>query len=363
MDRTLIRQIFDSAPPGAINFGLGQPDLPTPEVIKRAGIEAIQANQTRYTVTAGDPQLRAAIATLYPGFASGPESVVSTIGTGEAVFLGCAGLLEPGDEVLVPDPGFPTYAITARILGGVPVPYPLRPERGFAIDPDDIEPLVTPRTRLLIVNSPGNPTGALDRAQDLDRLAAMAEEGRFVWMSDEIYASFVYEGHFESLSTRSRRGLVVSGMSKDVCMPGWRVGWLVGDPEFVQAATAMHQYVATCSSSISQRAALAAFTAEGQEARTAIRERFRARRDMALEILAGARKATVPRPPGSFYLFADVSAVGDSMTVCRRLMDRGVITIPGIAFGRRGEGWLRLSYAASEEDIERGMAIVRDVLS
>jgi len=363
VDRTLIRQIFDSAPAGAINFGLGQPDLPTPDVIKQAGIEAIHQNHTRYTVTAGDPQLRAAIAAMYPGFASGPESVVSTIGTGEAVFLACAGLLEPGDEVLVPDPGFPTYAITVRLLGGVPIPYPLRAERGFAVDAGDIESLLTPRTRLLILNSPGNPTGCLDRAEDLDRLAAMAEAGRFVWMSDEIYASFVYEGRFESLSTRSRRGVVVSGMSKDVCMAGWRVGWLVGDPEFVQAATAMHQYVATCASSVSQRAALAAFTPAGRAARDAIRERFRARRDQSLKILAGARKARIPRPPGSFYLFADISEKADSMTVCRALIERGVITIPGIAFGRRGEGWLRLSYAADETDIEKGMAIVRDYLS
>jgi aspartate aminotransferase len=363
VDRTLIRQIFDSAPRGAINFGLGQPDLATPEVIKRAGIEAIETNQTRYTVTAGDPELRRAIAGLYPGFVDGPEGVVSTIGVGEAVFLAFAGLLEPGDEVLVPDPGFPTYAITARILGAVPVAYPLRAERAFAVDPADIEKLLTPKTRVLMLNSPGNPTGCLDKGEDLDRIAQMAEEGRFVWVSDEIYSSFVYEGRFESLTTRSRRGVVLSGMSKDVCMAGWRVGWLAGDPAFVKAVTAMHQYVATCSSSISQRAALAAFTPEGRAARDAIRERFRARRDRALEILAGARRAKVPRPGGSFYLFADVSQVGDSMSVCRALMERGVITIPGIAFGARGEGWLRLSYAADEADIERGMAIVRDVLS
>jgi len=363
VDRTLIRQIFDSAPRGAINFGLGQPDLPTPDVIKRAGIEAIETNQTRYTVTAGDPELRRAIAGQYPDFVDGPEGVVSTIGVGEAVFLAFAGLLEPGDEVLVPDPGFPTYAITARILGAVPVAYPLRSERGFAVDPSDIEGLITSKTRVLMLNSPGNPTGCLDRGEDLDRIAAMAEQGCFTWVSDEIYSSFVYEGRFESLTTRSKRGVVLSGMSKDVCMAGWRVGWLAGDPAFVKAVTAMHQYVATVASSISQRAALAAFTPEGRAARDAIRERFRARRDRALEILAGATRATVPRPGGSFYLFADISRVGDSMSVCRALMERGVITIPGIAFGARGEGWLRLSYAADEADIERGMAIVRDVLS
>ena len=364
VERTLIRQIFDSAPPGAINFGLGQPDLPSPEPIKRAGIRAIEENRAAfYSITAGDPELRAAIAARYPGFAAGPESVLVTVGTGEAIFLACMALVEPGDEVLIPDPGFPTYATTVKIIGGTPVRYPLRPERGFALDPADIEKRLTPRTKLLIHNSPGNPTGALDRAEDLDRLAALAEEGKFVWLSDEIYSAFVYEGSFQSLSTRSKRGIIATGLSKDVSMAGWRVGWLVADPAFVKAATALHQYAVTCSPTVSQRAALAAFTPEGEAARREIVERFRRRRDRALEILAGARLAKVPRPKGAFYIYLDVSAKGDSMSVCRALMDRGVITIPGIAFGETGEGWLRISYAASEENLEKGLAIVRDYLS
>ena len=364
VERTLIRQIFDSAPPGAINFGLGQPDLPSPAPIKQAAVRAIEEDRAGfYSVTAGDPALRAAIAARYPGFATGPESVLVTIGTGEAIFLACMALIEPGDEVLIPDPAFPTYATTVRIVGGTPVRYPLRPERGFAIDPADIESRLSPRTRLLIHNSPSNPTGAVDRGEALDRIAALAEEGRFIWLSDEIYSAFVYEGRFESLSTRSGRGIVASGLSKDVSMAGWRVGWLVADPAFVKAATAMHQYAVTCSPTVSQRAALAAFTPEGEAARAAIVDRFRRRRDRALEILSGAPLAKVPRPGGAFYIFADVSAKGDSMSVCREIMDRGVITIPGIAFGERGEGWIRISYAASEENIERGMAIVRDCLS
>ncbi|HKY31427.1 MAG TPA: aminotransferase class I/II-fold pyridoxal phosphate-dependent enzyme [Candidatus Polarisedimenticolia bacterium] len=363
VERTVIRQIFDAAPAGAINFGLGQPDLPTPDVVKKAGIEAILRDRTRYTVTAGDADLREAIAARYPGFAEGPDSVVVTIGTGEAVFLACSALLEPGDDVLVPDPGFPTYATTARILGARPIGYPLRPENGFGLDPEDVARCLTPATRLVVLNSPGNPTGGVDTGEALDRVAALAEQRGFVWMSDEIYSSFLYEGTFESLSTRSRRGVVVSGLSKEASMAGWRAGWLAAEPAFAHACTAMHQYVATCAPSISQRAALAALSPEGREAAATIVQRFRRRRDRALEILAGARRARVPRPAGAFYLFADVSAVGDSMTVCQELMHRGVITIPGSAFGSRGEGWLRISYAAPEDDLERGMAIVRDVLS
>lgn len=363
VERTLIRQIFDSAPAGAINFGLGQPDLPSPEPIKRAGIRAIEEDRTRYTQTAGLSELRAAIAGRYPGFAAGPESVVVTAGTSEAVFLSIAALVEPGDEVLIPDPGFPTYATTLRVMGATPVRYPLRAERGFAIDPADVEAALTPRTRMIVMSSPGNPTGSIDAAADLDRIAAMADEGRFVWLSDEIYSSFVYEGRFESLATRSRRGVVVSGLSKEVSMAGWRVGWLVADPDFVRTATALHQYVTTCASSISQYAALAAFSPAGVHARGAIVERFRRRRDLALSILERAPLARVRRPGGAFYLFVDVSAKGDSMSVCNGLMERGVITIPGIAFGPRGEGWLRISYAAREEDLERGMKIIRDYLT
>lgn len=364
VERTLIRQIFDSAPPSAINFGLGQPDLPSPDVIKTAAIDAITTDRAAfYLATAGDKDLRAAVAARYAGFAMGPESVLITIGTGEAVFLACMAIVEPGDEVLIPDPGYPAYATTVRILGGVPVRFPLRPERGFRIDPKDVEARITPRTKLLIHNSPGNPTGALDMPEDLARIGAMAEEGRIVWLTDEIYSAFAYERPFVSLSSLSKRGIVASGLSKNISMAGWRLGWLVADPSFVTAATTLHQYVATCSVTVSQRAALAAFTPAGETAARAIVERFRHRRERALEILAGARLASIPRPDGAFYIYVDVSRKGDAMSVCRGLMERGVITIPGIAFGETGEGWLRISYAADEKDLERGLAIVRDYLS
>src|SRR6185503_331660 len=171
IERTLIRRIHDAAPPGSINLGLGQPDLPTPPRISLAGIGGIGAGRTAYTSTAGDPAVRAAIAARYPGFASGAGSVVVTAGSQEAVFASVLTLVDAGDEVLVPDPGYPAYPVIARLLGAAAVPYPLRASRAFRIDPADVEERITDRTRLVIVCSPSNPTGAVDRAEDLERLA------------------------------------------------------------------------------------------------------------------------------------------------------------------------------------------------
>ena len=162
IERTLIRRIFDGAPKGSINLGLGQPDLPTPARICLAGIDGIVSGKTGYTSTAGDPAVRAAVAARYPGFAGGPENVVVTIGSQEAVFAAAMTLVDAGDEVLVPDPGYPAYPVVAQLLGATPAPYPLRPERGFRIDPADVVSRLTPRTRLVILCSPSNPTGAMD---------------------------------------------------------------------------------------------------------------------------------------------------------------------------------------------------------
>ena len=357
VERTLIRRIFDAAPAGAINLGLGQPDLPTPPSIALAGIDGIAAGRTGYTSTAGDPALRAAIAARYPGIARGPENVVVTIGSQEAVFLSVLTLVDPGSEVLVPDPGYPAYPVLARLAGATAVSYPLRPERAFRLDPNDVARRLTGKTRLVILCSPSNPTGAIDEDHDLARLAALLAERGVPWLSDEIYAGFAYDRPAATIARHAPGGLVVSGLSKDLSMTGWRMGWAVGPEEVVARLIACHQYVVTCASSVSQAAAMHALSPAGDEARRRYLEIFRRRRTVMLEALGAIPGVRVTPPDGAFYVFLDVRDFGSSLEIAERVLTRRrVITIPGEAFGPGGAGFLRISYAASEEDIRAGIA-------
>ncbi|HEX4825453.1 MAG TPA: aminotransferase class I/II-fold pyridoxal phosphate-dependent enzyme [Candidatus Polarisedimenticolaceae bacterium] len=364
IERTLIRRIFDAAPPGSINLGLGQPDLPTPPLIALAGIGGIAAGKTGYTSTAGDPALRAAIARRYPGIAAGPDSVVVTIGSQEAVFTAMMTLVDPGDEVLVPDPGYPAYPIVARLLGARAVTYPLRPERAFRIDPEDVLARVTKATRLVILCSPSNPTGAMDLPEDLRTLARGLQDRGVPWISDEIYAGFAYDRSASSIATEAPEGgLVVSGLSKDLSMTGWRIGWVVGPQRVVARIIAAHQYVVTCASSVSQAAATVALSESAAPDRSAYLEIFRTRRALMAEELSRIPGLRVTVPDGAFYFFVDVRPFGSSASIAERLLARRhVITIPGEAFGPGGTGFIRISYAATDEHIERGVRALGEEL-
>ena len=365
VERTLIRRIFDGAPPDAINLGLGQPDLPTPPVVSLAGIDGITRGRTSYTSTAGDPALRAAVAEQYAPFSEGAGNVVVTVGSQEAMFASVLCLADPGDEILYPDPGYPAYPVVARLLGATPVSYPLRADRGFRLDPADIEACLTDRTRVVIVCSPSNPTGAVNRAEDMKTLARVLEERGVAWLSDEIYSEFVYDGGSPSLSQYSKGGgLVISGLSKNMSMTGWRVGWAVGPAATVARIIAAHQYLVTCASSVSQHAALAAFGQEGKRERLLYLETFRRRRELMAEELSRIPGLRFALPEGAFYFFADISKFGASLEVARRILERrNVLTIPGEAFGKGGEGYLRLSFAATEGDIVRGVRAVGEELA
>jgi aspartate aminotransferase len=357
IERTLIRRIFDSAPSGSINLGLGQPDLPTPARICLAGIDGVAAGKTGYTSTAGDPALRAAIAARYPRIAAGAASVVVTIGSQEAVFASTMALVDAGDDVLVPDPGYPAYPVVAQLLGARPVPYPLRPERSFRLDPTDVLSRVTSRTRLVILCSPSNPTGAIDAPEDLATLADELRSRGIPWLSDEIYSGFAYDRPATSISDREPAGgVVVSGLSKDLSMTGWRIGWVVGPEAIISRITAAHQYLVTCASSISQAAALAALDPGAEVDRRRSLEIFRGRRSLMADELRAIPGLRVTVPDGAFYFFLDVRGFGSSAEIAERLLRRGrVIVIPGEAFGPGGAGFLRVSYAASDDDIRNGV--------
>ncbi len=366
IQRTLIRQVFDAAPADAINLGLGQPDLPTPANVCLAGLDAICSGRTGYTSTAGDPDLRQAIADRYGAFASGPESVLITIGSQEAMFITCLALVDPGAEALYPDPGYPAYETVARLVGAEPVGYPLRPEEGFRLRADDVERRLTSQTRLVILCAPSNPTGACPDPSELRSLTRTLESRGIPWVSDEIYSGFSYDGKrpVSPADLAPEGGVVVSGLSKNMSMTGWRIGWIVGPPEVIRRATALHQYVVTCASSVSQRAALAAFSPRGKLAAARYLAVFAKRRALMAEELRQVPGIRYSAPDGAFYFFVEMSRHGNSIEVSRRILERcNVVTVPGVAFGPGGEGYVRLSFAATEQDIRKGVGRIAEELS
>jgi aspartate/methionine/tyrosine aminotransferase len=357
IQKSVIRQVFDRARPGSINLGLGEPDLPTPDVVRREAARVVTEEQNGYTTHAGLLPLRERVAADYAHLGLAPEQVVVTSGSQEALYLALMTLVDEGDEVLIPDPGFVAYPTVVRMAGGTPKFYRTPAARDFAFDAEEFRRQLTPRTKVVVCVSPSNPTGrVLSRAE----LAAMARvlEGTGVYVvSDEIYRDLYFTGERPASVSefRAERTLVIGGLSKSMSMTGWRLGWLCGDADVVRSALVLHGYTTTCASTVSQKAALAAWTEEAEAARAATRRTFRERRDHLLGLLSTELSLRAVEPEGAFYTMVDVGAHGDSMAVAERLLEHGVITVPGAAFGPEGEGYLRVSFCADLPVIAEGV--------
>jgi aminotransferase len=361
----MIRQVFDRALPGSINLGLGEPDLPTPDVIRREAARVVTEEQNGYTTHAGLPALRERVAADYSHLKLSPEQVVITAGSQEALYLVLLTLVDEGDEVLIPDPGFVAYPSIVRMAGGTPKFYRMPASGGFGFDAEEFRQQLSPRTKAVVCISPSNPTG---RVLSRDELAAMADalEGTGVYVvSDEIYRDlyFTEERPASFSEFRSERTLLIGGLSKSMSMTGWRLGWLCGDADVVRSALVLHGYTTTCASTVSQKAALAAWTDEAEEARARHRQIFRERRDHLLGLLSRELNLRAVPPDGAFYTMVDVREYGDSMGVAERLLQHGVITVPGAAFGAEGEGYLRVSFCADLPVISEGVRRMREALT
>jgi aspartate/methionine/tyrosine aminotransferase len=364
IEKSVIRQVFDRALPGSINLGLGEPDLPTPDVIRREAARVVVEEQNGYTTHAGLPSLRERVASDYPELKLTPEQVVITAGSQEALYLALLTLVDHGDEVLIPDPGFVAYPTIVRMAGGVPKFYKLPAARDFSFDAEDFKRQLTPRTKAVVCISPSNPTGrVLSRAELGDMARALEGSGAYV-VSDEIYRDIFYtdERPASVSEFRAERMLVISGLSKSMSMTGWRLGWLCGDADALKSALVLHGYTTTCASTVSQKAALAAWTEEAETARASTRETFRARRDHLLKLFSSELSLRAVAPEGAFYTMLDVSAHGDSMSVAERLLAQRVITVPGSAFGPEGEGYLRVSFCADTDVLAEGVRRMKTAL-
>ncbi|HZT57640.1 MAG TPA: aminotransferase class I/II-fold pyridoxal phosphate-dependent enzyme [Pyrinomonadaceae bacterium] len=364
IQKSMIRQVFDRARPGSVNFGLGEPDLPTPDVIRREAARVCVEEQNGYTIHAGLPSLRERVTSDYPRLELTPERVVITAGSQEALYLVLMTLVDEGDEVLIPDPGFVAYPTIVRMAGGTPKFYRTPAARGFAFDAEEFRRALTPRTKAVVCVSPSNPTGRVFTREELSAMAeALHGTGVFV-ISDEIYRDIYFTSERPASVSEfyGERVVVLGGLSKSMSMTGWRLGWLLGDAEVVRSALVLHGYTTTCASTVSQKAALAAWTDEAAEARERHRQIFRERRDHLLKLLSDELSLRAVTPDGAFYAMVDVSAHGDSMTVAEKLLEHGVITVPGAAFGPEGEGYLRVSFCADLSVISEGVRRMKKAL-
>jgi aspartate/methionine/tyrosine aminotransferase len=335
----------------------GDPNFATPPHIVAAAAKAATAG-SGYGPAAGLPALRSAIAQKVRrvnGFAVEAEQVCVTTGGCGGLFTTMLILLEPGDEILLPDPGWSNYPAMAHSLRARPVGYPLRSDT-FALDPDAIEARITDRTRAIVVNSPGNPTGTIEPAERLAAVLEIAQRHDLWVISDECYDQLVFEGRHVSVATLggAERVITVFTFSKSYAMTGWRLGYVVGPPEFIRQLALHQEPVTSGASSVSQHGALAALDGP-QEGVARMTSAYRSRRDAATEALD---RAAVPyvRPAGGFMLMAGIADTGlDSWTASERLLrDEGVAVVPGSAFGPGGEGFVRISLAVADEVVAEG---------
>jgi aspartate/methionine/tyrosine aminotransferase len=363
IERSPIRRITDRARPSDISFGLGEPDLPTPEVIRQAAIRAITEEQNGYTLQAGLPALRELVAADYPHMKLEPGQVIITAGSQESLYLALMTLVQEGDEVLMPNPGFVAYPTIVRMAGGVPVYYRQPASGNFDFDIEDFRRGLTSRTKVVVCCSPSNPTGRTLTVADLEAIATALEGTGVFVISDEIYRDLYYtSGRPASISTLYDHTIIISGLSKSMSMTGWRLGWICGNEAVIQSAHLLHGYVTTCASTISQKAALAAWTREGEIARAEIRQTFHQRRDHLLSLIKSELGLRAIAPDGAFYTMLDISSLGSSEAVAELFLGHGVVTVPGNAFGDESEGFLRVSFCADKPRLTEGVARLKAAL-
>ena len=354
-----------------IHLEIGQPDFDTVPIAALAGVRAITTGLTRYNPPLGVPALRAAIAKdagSRRGLRIAPEHVVVAPGAKPIIFLSMLALVEPGDEVIYPNPGFPTYESVIGFLGAVPVPISLPEEHGFSFDMEVFSKRVSARAKLIILNSPGNPTGSIIPRADLGRIAEAAVEHDCWVLSDEIYSRILYDGReHASIATfpgMQQRTVIIDGFSKTYAMTGWRLGYGIMPVDLAQAMDRLLTNSVGCTATFTQHAGLEAITGRQDDVDGMVTE-FERRRNEIVDGLNAIPNVTCQKPEGAFYVFPNIKAFGKtSEEIASYLLDvAGVAVLPGTAFGSYGEGYLRLSYANSLENIERALDWMAEALS
>jgi len=365
MPRSGIREIMDLAwsTPGTLHLEVGEPNFDTPPHVIRAAALAADSGHTKYTPNRGTPELRAVIRQKLErrnGLIVTPEQIVVTSGATNAILLTYLALLDPGDAVLVPDPGWPNFSMGATAMGARSVGYPLVAGNDFLPDLEALDHLcrTTPRSRILVINTPSNPTGAVFDAETLNQMIRIAASHDMYVLSDECYEEILFDREHVSAARFDDTERVVSifSLSKTYAMTGWRLGYLAASPELAAALSKTQEIVTACASSVSQKAAEAALNGS-QELVGERQAAYRERRDLAVRLL-GSEGLLITEPTGAFYVLANIAPCAtDSYEFCRRLVDEYQVAVaPGGAFGSRSSGMVRVSLAADTGTIAEGIA-------
>jgi aspartate aminotransferase/aminotransferase len=366
MPRSAIREIMALAAgrQNVIHLEVGEPDFSTPPHIIEDAFAASRAGWTKYSPNAGLPTLRQRVAErISRSWQRGAraDQIVITTGAIGALYSALMAVIDPGDEVLIPDPGWPNYEAIVHLAGATPVRFAQRAARGFLPDPAEIAGLVTPRTKALLINTPGNPTGAVFPAALMEDIGQIVRASGIYLVSDEIYEEIVFEGEHVSAAqfTPADRLFVVSGFSKTYAMTGWRVGWLVCPPDLAAIATGLQEPVTSCASTISQKAAEAALVGDQQCAKN-FRDVFKRRRDIVVDVFGNT--GLLPAvPEGTFYALIDIASSGrPSLEFAKELLlARDTAVVPGITFGPSGDRYVRVAFTIADDELREGLQRLR----
>jgi aspartate/methionine/tyrosine aminotransferase len=351
-----------------IHLEIGEPDFETPAHIKEAAKKALDDNYTHYGPSPGLMEVREVVAehqSLVHKKSISPENVVFTPGAKPIMFFTIMSLIDPGDEVIYPNPGFPIYESMINYVGGKPVPMELKEEKGFNADVDLIEESITSRTKLIILNSPNNPCGSVMDSSDIARIADIAKKNDIVILTDEVYKDLYFEGSHESVfdfEGMEDRVIILDGFSKSYAMTGWRLGYGVFPKQFVEPISRLITNSVSCTSSFGQMAAKAAILGP-QDSVVNMKEEFRARRDIVVSGLNNIKGISCINPKGAFYAFPNIKETGyKSQQLSDALMQEGVALLPGTSFGKYGEGYLRISFANSRENLREALLKIKNFL-
>lgn len=354
-----------------VHLEIGEPDFATPDNVVEAGVSAIQGGYTHYTPAGGIAEARAAVAGFVSrrlGLDVDPGEVVLVPGSKNVLHFVLLACVDPGEEVILPDPGYPIYGSLVEFIGAVPVRIRLREETNFRMDVQELAALVTPRTRMLIVNSPQNPTGGVLTVEDVEFIAGLVLERDLIVISDEIYSQIIYGGEHHSLLSAPgmrERTVLMDGLSKAYAMCGWRLGYGVAPPELARRMEALMINTSSCAAAFTQMAAIEAL--ESPESAQAVERmvvEFQHRRDLVVDGLNRMPGVRCQRPAGAFYAFPNIEGTGfEDRDLARRLLDEaGVAVLAGSAFGPAGKGFIRLAYTQGEEDLQLGLERIGEFL-
>jgi len=353
-----------------VHLEIGEPDFDTPENIKEAGINAIKQGFTHYAPSQGLPELREAVADYISKtrqISVTPDEVIITPGGKNIIFYTMMALLNEGDEVIIPDPGYYPYRTDAKLFGAKVVSLPLVEETNFSFDRDIFKSLITPRTKLIVLISPANPTGNLFSQSDLEYIAKLAKENDIYVLSDEIYSRIVYEGEFRSIASvpgMKEKTIILDGFSKTYAMTGWRLGYGVANKDIIRVFNKFLVSSNSCTATFTQIAGIEALIGN-QNAVNKMVHAYKERRDFLYKEINNIEGLSVQKPDGAFYLFVNIKKTGISSNefVLYLLNNFGVATIPGSTFGTYGEGYIRISYANSMDNLKKAVVQIKNAVN